>query len=376
MPDVIRIALMSSQSSLGPRSAFTYRHPQVSESCLCLIYELMSSQTPSPLSSVSAPPHAFPTTYPPPLRPPSGLPPVKWPRTLAASSSSRSISTVDLDSLCIRFAKSLVIDENTVQPVQPKTSIFSLPDILKGGSNVASIRTRRPKSRTPPAPTSRKSVNPIPLDSPRKAIKPHQLSVPPPFPQTIPKVRPTSRKAGAPATSSSPKCGAASSTLSDPLSDVPPKILPPPALPLTITGGLDVGPCFSFVTSYSDSPRLPFDFGIGSTALTARNSPYSSNGPTTPPSLSSNLFSEPTVASPTPIQLSEPFLTTQFQPQCDFSPHTFLSSPFGGAGSSFCLPPGSFFPKNAFDADKTTGCPQPLSHQNPSSVTFFIHRVC
>ncbi|KAF9786861.1 hypothetical protein BJ322DRAFT_679725 [Thelephora terrestris] len=280
-------------------------------------------------SSTPAPPHAFPTTYPPPLRPPCTVPPVEWPRTLVASSGPPSTSAFDLDSLCIRFAKSLVIDENPAQPTQTKPSIFSLPDSPKGRSGVASHRTKRSKSRKSSATTSQPSTRTL-LPLPQKAVKPRRLSVPPSFLQIPSKVRPTLRNISAPVPTSSSQRNMAPPTVSNFL---------PPASPPTPAADLDMSSYFGFNTPHSDSSQSLFNLGINSTALRTSNSPSPSSGPTTPPILSSDLLSEPTVASP-PFQLSEPFLATQFPLQYDLFPHDFLIPPYTDAGSSFNLSPG------------------------------------
>lgn len=79
-----------------------------------------------PFLPASAPSHAFPTSYPPPSRPSSVIPPVKVRQEPSTPPRSPSTSSHDLDSLCLRFTKSLVIDESPVQSSQPKVSVSSL----------------------------------------------------------------------------------------------------------------------------------------------------------------------------------------------------------------------------------------------------------
>lgn len=241
-----------------------------------------------------------------------------------------------------------------MQSSQPRVSIFLVPDTRKGGSNVASPRVKGPKSGTPQSPTSQKFIKPT-STSPRKTFKPRQLSAPPSFPQNPLRVRPKSRKASSPATTSSIECTAPLPKLSDPLPN-PPQICPPPTRFCSPAGSSERGSYFDSTPLHSVSSQLPLDLGIES-----QNSQCSSSGPATPPSISSNLFSEPAVASPSPI-LSEPFPApivgafAQFQLQCDYFPHISLASSYDDAESSFKFPLGLFW-KNAFDAGSVIGCP-------------------
>jgi len=315
---------------------------------------LTDTVTSSPLSPVFAPSHAFPTPYPPPHRPPSELPPVEWLRVPTASSSSLA-PAIDLDSLCLRFEKSLVIDENPLQPSQSKASIFSVPAVLKDGRKAGLPRVKAPKRKLLSGLTSRglpasKSDSVAP---PLKTATSRQLSVPPSFLLPSPKARSSLRKASAPArVSALPKLldliphGTQTTSLS-PLDDSTPGDLQPfhhpgPSPPL--------------------SPQFSFNSTSYQTTYNMQGLPY----PTKPPVFSQDPFPRPVIVPSTPVHLSpgsslmpiiDPF--HQFQLQCDHFLSASLDSPFDYIGSTPWLTTGGFLSKSAFDT--------PLGFDRPSS---------
>ena len=283
-------------------------------------------QNSCPFSSYSTPSHAFPTTYPPPLRPSPTILPFQWTRTPATSSGPPSTSTPELDSLCTQFARVLIIGEQPTESLQSKASIFSLPTALSEGTNPVTPHKERPKK----GPSQSQPPRPISRTLSRKAVRPRQLSVPPSFLSSFSRAQPAPRKPSAPARVSTSK-----------RASVPPQF-----------------PDHTHSTSLipSPSPNAPTP-DVPET--------YTYPGPTTPPVLSPDLFSEPLVVPPTPVRLSpgsslmpiaDPFL--QFQPQYDYFSDPYLVSPFDYCGLAPELAPGGFFSKNAFDT--------PLGPDNPS----------
>lgn len=319
---------------------------------------LIPEQSICPLLSASVPPHAFPTIYPPPLRPPLEIPLVEWRRKPATSSGSPSTSTHDLDSLCLQFTQSLVIDENPAQPPQPRTSIFSLPTASKQYDS-CSLRERLSKRKL--SRTQRSQGSP----TLKSTAKSRQLSVPPSFPSLSSGTKTTSRKASAPARVSSSKRTTESSKLSDP---TPHRT--PTASPSTLNTTDDNSDIF-----YNPGPSTPplsshSSLGLTLGQTTPQNFPGSLAGPVTPPALFPDLFSEPIVV-PSSVDLSprsslvpvaDPF--TQFRLQCDYFPNTSPTSFYCGStpGLATSRLPG----KSALDTIIGSGY---LSHEIPIPTT-------
>lgn len=332
---------------------YSYHHPA---------HELTVRQKSCPISSTCAP-HAFPTPYPPPLRPPSGISPVKWLRTPAAPSSFPSTSTIDLDSLCLQFTKSLVIDENPVQLLQPKTSIFSLPTVSKGHTSCC-LRARLPKKHHSKTQRSQDllTLKPTAATSPLNATMPRQLSIPPSFPSSPLKIKTTPRKASAPTRFSASKHGTVSPKRSDSAFHLTSETL---KSPLNSTGGrLDV---LSRLGSDPSplSPQPPLYLTLDQTTHTLQILSGSLAGPATPPALLPGLFAEPVVAPSTPVHLSpgsslasiaDPFL--HFQPQYDYFSDHSLASALDYSGLIPGVTTDGFSSKRAFDT--------PLGPNHPS----------
>jgi len=299
---------------------------------------------------MTRPAHAFPITYPPPLRPPSGFFPIEWFRTPEASPTPPSASTIDLDSLCNQFATSLVIDENSRQPRQRKPSIFSLPVVgiesTLGHSRPQSSKRKHSRDNASQKPsTTGSSISPL------KTTKPRQLSVPPSFTLLSTMAKPTRRKASAPVRVSSSRHAPGSLQLSTLTCHT--ALTMPTSLNTSTVSDRDIyshpGP------STPLNPRPPLESTLNRTTHTPHDFLRSPIGPTTPPALLPDLFSEPTVVPSTPVCLSpgsslmpitDPFL--QFQPQ-----HGYFSDPlvstFDYSGSTHGLTAGGFFSKSSFD---------------------------
>ncbi|KAF9654223.1 hypothetical protein BDM02DRAFT_3106516 [Thelephora ganbajun] len=303
-----------------------------------------------PLSYVSTPPHAFPTTYPPPLRPAAGLQPVQWLRTPAASSSLPPTPTIDLESLCLRFTKSLVIDENPMQHPQSRGSIFSPPIIRKEMDNTSRSRIKLLKSELSKVEHPRELLasNLTSTVSLLKTAKPRQLSVPP-FP-SFPKTKPTSRKASAPARVSTQKRAPVLST-SPALTCLTSSSSP---LNTPTTGDLDIYTCPG--TSTPLRPQPPPNPTLGQTTNTSQALPYSIDGPTTPPTLLPDLFSEPIVVPPTlvhlsprssPLPIADPFIQPQLHN--DYLSDISLVSSFHYSGFTPGFVAGGLSSKSVFD---------------------------
>lgn len=318
---------------------------------------------------MTRPAHAFPTTYPPPLRPPSGIPPVEWFRIPEASPTPTPTSAIDLDSLCNQFTVSLIIDENPQRSSQPKLSIFSLSVVTReehsGGHSQPKPPIRKPFRADAPPKQSTTCLRTPPL----RVTKPRQLSVPPSYPPSFTRAKSTPRKASAPArvstlrhTAPSQPSGATHCITST--TSVSPLNTP-------TAGGLDTysypGPSTPPLYSISSLNSIS-----GRTTHTPQSLPYSLASPTTPPTLLPDLFSEPIVAPSTPIHLSprsslipiiDPFL--QFQPQSDYFSDHSLVSPFDYSGSTPGLATNGFVLKSALDAplwpDHSYGIPAPIT---------------
>ena len=285
---------------------------------------------------------------------------------MPAASPTPSNSAVDLDSLCNRFAASLVIDENPQRPRQPKPSIFSLP-VIAGGEHNGYSRPKLSKRKPSRAEALQKPSTNRSSIPPPKATKPRQLSIPPSFPSPFTRTKPTPRKASAPAHVSTSR-----RTPHRNLQDCPPHHLddsPPP--PNTLTDyGLDtyshLGP---------STPPLYSQSQLGSTLDRTTHTPqglsHSPAGPATPPTLPPDLFSELIIVPSTPVRLSpgsslmpiaDPFL--QFQSQYDYFSDPSLVSPFDCSGSAPGFATGSFFSKSTLDAplwaDHSYAIPTPM----------------
>lgn len=307
------------------------------------------------LSPVSAPPHAFPTTYPPPLRPQCELSVIEWPRTPTTVPSSPSTSTIDIDSLCKRFSKLLVIDENPTQPLKPKASIFSLPASSMEASYTGDPHTTRSKRKSyqDRTPKNQPSIKPDSTTCPRVA-KPRRRSLPPSFPPPLQKIRPASRKASVPATPCSPQRATPISTFSGPPWPVPPKDLPPALSASSPFDGLDAASCLELVSP--QSINLQPDSSPGLNVFTLQHRPASPTGPTTPPTVPSELFSEPAVVSLNPTQLTPGLFSPIVDPfvRWDQNHGYFLDvpfqSPFGYSGSILGLALDDCSSKSTFDS--------------------------
>lgn len=331
-------------------------------------------QSACPLSSTPPPSHAFPTTYPPPLRPPSGLPPVEWRREPATSSKSASTSVHDLDSLCLQFTKSLVIDENPMQLPRAKPSIFSLLTTSKEKCDPWSSCAKLQKTKLS---RTRRSQNP-PTHKPTstgpslKAAKYRQLSVPRSFPSPPSRTKPMPRKASAPAKVSTSKDGRALPKHSDSIRH---------ATLTTSSSPLKTPTADRLDTStYPDpsTPPLCSQWSLGFTSSPPTQTPrclsHSLTGPTTPPALSPDLFPVPIVVPSTPVHLfpgsslmpiTDPFL--QFHPEFDYFSDPSLVSLFDYSGSTPGVAAGGFFSKSAFD---TSIGPDPLYRDIPALGLF------
>ena len=297
---------------------------------------------------MARPIHAFPTTYPPPLRPSSGISPVEWPRTPEASPAA-SVCTIDIDSLCNLFAASLKIDENPRQPRQPKPSIFSLPVVAREVFGTVRSRPKplkrkcSPRAKEPPTPFATKLGT-----SPPKTHNPRQNSAPP-FPSLSTRSKVTLRKTSAPSYVFTSRQAPESWGPSDST------YLAVPTTPTSLnTPTGDSGTYPHLIPSLLSDRRSPFNSTLDTTSHPPRVSSPSFDGPTTPPTLLPDLFSEPIVVSATPVRLSprsslmhiaDPFL--QFESHNDY-----LSGPSFGSTLNYSTSSGpvtSCFSKSAFD---------------------------
>jgi len=275
---------------------------------------------------MTRPAHAFPTTYPPPLRPPSAVAPVEWSRIPKASPSPPSTSTIDLDSLCNRFAASLIIDDNPQQHRQPEPSIFSPPAVGRlectmGHSCLKPQKRKKTRAEAPP--------------------KPSPLST---------KANPTQRKTSAPARVSTPQHAPGLPRPPDTIRHTTPTTPTSPDAPTAGYQDTHSHPSPSAPHHLRPLPKSVLD----QTTHTPQNMSYLPTGPTTPPTLLPDLISEPVVVPSTPIRLSpgsslitDPFL--QFQPQYDYFSDPSLVSAFNYSGSTPGLATAGFSPKSAFD---------------------------
>jgi len=125
-----------------------------------------------------------------------------------------------------------------------------------------------------------------------------------------------------------------------------------PTSPLnTLIGDLDAYP--HAVPDLLLDRRSPFNPALDTATHTPHGSPYSLTGPTTPPTLLPDLFSEPIVVPTTPVRLSprssqihisDPFL--QFEPQYGCLSDSSLASTLSYSTSAPGLSNGG---KSAFD---------------------------
>lgn len=314
---------------------------------------------------MTRPAHAFPTTYPPPLRPPPRLSPVEWPHT-PETSPTPSACAIDIDSLCDRFVASLVIDENPRQPRQSKPSLFSLPASAREELSIGRSRSKPPKRKhslranEPPALSA--------LDvSPSKIVKPRRHSVPP-FPSPPMRAKATPRRTSAPPRVS--MRGQAPEP-SQPFGLTHTSLTRVSLLNSPVAGGSDRYSC-SLPSTLLEQPP-PFDTTLDRTTHLLQGSSHSPTGPTTPPTLLPDIFSEPIVVPSTPIHLSprsslmpiaDPFL--QFESQSDYFSDSSLGFTFNydtltpGLASGGCLSTTAFGAPLGFDH---------LFHGNPTPTT-------
>ena len=313
---------------------------------------------------MSRPTHAFPTTYPPPLRPSPGVSPVEWIRTPGAFPTTPACP-IDIDSLCNRFSASLIIDENPRQCQQQKPPIFSLPVVTReelgtGRSRPKPLRRKySPQVKEPPAPSARSST------SPPKILKSRKHSVPP-FPWLSTRTKVTPRKTSAPPRLSIPRQAQKPSQSSDPTCHAVPTA---PPLDISTSGGTNRHPYL--VPDLLDQ-QSSFNSAFDTTIHTPQGSSESLTGPTTPPTFLPNLFSEPLVVPATPVHLSprsslmhitDPFL--QFEPRYDYLPAPSLDSTLSYSTST----PGlatSYASKSPFDTPLGF---DHLFHGNPIPTT-------
>lgn len=291
-----------------------------------------------PLSPTPRPTHAFPTPYPPPLRPSPGVPSVKWPHTSGTSPTPCAIS---IDSLCNLFATSLTIDENRRRPWRSKPSIFSLPIVAKEEPDMGHHRPKPLKKKhstranKPPAlPATSLGIS-LP-----EAAKPRRHSVPP-YPSSPPRTKATLRKISTPPQQSK---------------FLDPTQLTGPTTPTSLLNASTAGDPNTY-PSYIPSALLnqpPLDSTPD--ISTPRGLSYTLAGPTTPPAYPPHLFPEPVVVPATPVRLSprsslmpitDPFL--QFEPQYDYFTGLSLGSTLNYGPPAPELATGGFFPKSTFD---------------------------
>ena len=265
----------------------------------------------------------------------------------ATSSGPPSGSTFDLDSLCSRFTKSLVIDESPPHSSQHRSSIFSLPVVPKEGEKANCSRRKSPKGRHSGVRNSRERAAHNPTSP--EVTKPRQLSAPPSFSPPCPTSKSNPRRASAPA--STPKRTPVSSQPADStLYAVSTSSLTPTAP----TPG-----CLDAFHSGPTTPIVHLQTSLGSPSGQATQAPwdlsYPLSGPITPPSAFPDLFSEPIVIPSTPVRLSPRSSLTpmsdsllQFQPQYDYFSDLSLISAAGYGGTAIGLVTGSLFSKDVF----------------------------
>ena len=267
-----------------------------------------------------------------------------------------------------------MIGEAAAKSPQQEASIFSLPAASKDDSTRP--RTKPSKRMPSKAQHSQElpTLNPISTPSPLKPARSRQLSVPPSSPSLPLRTRLTSRKASAPARVSVSRRATVAPRLPDPPCHVTPAAPPPPSsTPTTNTLATYSYPGPSTPLEYPQSPLdSPFD-------RTSHWS-YPITGPTTPPALLPDLFSEPVVVTSTPVHppgsslmpITDPFL--QFQPQYDYlmDPSRIYLFDYGGSTPGFAT--GGFFPKTAFDTPPTSDhlpqCIQTPISTNPFDNNF------
>lgn len=307
-------------------------------------------QTICPLSCVTRPAHAFPTIYPPPLRPQPEISPIEWLRVPGASPSVPSTPTIDIDSLCNQFMTSLVIGDKPGHTRQSKSSMFVPPAVSGMVSNPVQPCPQPPKRQHRRYEALHKLPAARSCTSPRKTTKPRQLSLPP-FPTSPAKNGPAQRKASVPIPVPSTRHASGSQLPLQPnLHTAPPAPTSPNAPPY---GDQNISSLPGLVTPLN--PRSSSQ--PGRTSHAPQGWSYSPTGPTTPPTLLPDLFSEPAVASSSPVHLSpgsslipiaDPFL--QFQPQYDYFTDPCLISAFDCYGSIPELAPGNLFSKGGLNS--------------------------
>lgn len=245
----------------------------------------------------------------------------------------------------------LVIGEQPSEDPETKASIFSLPAPLNKGINTSSPLKGRSKRGNSRSKIPRETPTPKLSSSPPscKAPKSRQLSVPPSFPST----KPTSRETSVPPLVSSSQYPPGSQPPSSTTRHTTPTT--PTPLPNTPTT-CDQDAYFYPNPSTPPCLRSPLEPVFERTAYTLRGLSNSPTGPTTPPTLLPDLFSEPIVTTPTSVHLSsgsslmpitDPFL--QFRPQCDYFSDPFPSPALDYSGLTPRLTAGGLFCKNAFD---------------------------
>ena len=205
-------------------------------------------------------------------------------------------SIIDLDSLCIQFSKSLVIDESPKRPRQPVVSIFSPSAAARVEPNPAT-----PSKTTLSRSEISHKLPPTKLSTPSlKTAKHCKLSARPPFPSATPRIKPILRKASAPARASLLKPAAVPPKSSDSTYRITPTTPPSPLN--TTTAALDIY-TYPDPSTPSMYPQSPCDLTLGQITHTSQDLPYSLNGPTTPPASLPDLFSEPVVVPSIPLHL-------------------------------------------------------------------------
>lgn len=238
-----------------------------------------------------------------------------------------------------------------MQLPRSKTSIFSLPGARERGGNLNRSRTQLSKRKLSKTQYSRElpTHQPTSITSPLNAAKFRQLAVPP-SPPSPTRAKLIPRKTSAPALVSASQLATAPPQPSDSARHT--TSITPASLNTSIAGDSDTysHPC----PSVSLNPQFPLNSMLDRTTYIPQDSLPS--GPTTPPTLLPDLFSEPIVVPSTPVPLSlgsslmpvaDPFL--RFQPQYDHFSDPYLISPFDYSGSASGLATSGFFSKSAFD---------------------------
>jgi hypothetical protein len=257
-----------------------------------------------------------------------------------------------MDSLCNRFATSLKIDENPRHCRQPKPSIFSLPVVTREEFGIDRSRPKLLKKKYSPRVKEPPTSSTTRLGTfPPKTHKPRQYSAPP-FPSPSLRPRTTPRKTSAPPYLSRSRQIPESWRPSDSTYLTVPTT---PTSPLNTPTAGDSDTCPNLVPNLLPDQPSPFNPTLDTATHTPRGPSYSPTGPTTPPTLLPDLFSEPIVVSATPVRLSprsslmhiaDPFL--QFESQYDYPSDPSLGSTLSYSTSA----PGfttSGFSKSAFD---------------------------